>query len=536
MLGGLPLALVQAGAYLRETGTTVADYMEYYKNTWEDLMQSQSRSLLQENGGESVLTIWKMSYEQIKSTDMLAAKLLDLWAFLHRDDVWPELVLTSQANSELLGLVESSSFIRATKLSLTNSIGTLARFSMINRGTSSRSHSIHPVVHTWCLHNLTTPVARNEMLAIAISLVAQMIQVLPEDLTRHTKLRLAAHAKTVGSRMESLTVSTELADNCDQIATFLAGWEKSDEVETLYRQALLGKERHLGPDHLSTLQTVNKLGNLYAGQGKTASAEEMYQRALQGKENTLGPEHTQTLATVNNLGLLYADQGKMAAAEDMYKRALQGYENAFGPDHTSTLVMVNNLGILYRKTAKTAEAEEMYQRALRGKEKACGPEHTSTLYTVINLGNLYADLGKTAAAEEMYQRALKGYEKVWGPEHTSTLDTLDNLGDLYRKQGRQAAAGEMYQRALAGYESMSRTPKVEARVTQIRESLSSVRVDVAASVSEPAGETRLQLTPASTQSTTSNPHLEPTPSIPRKGLRQAVLALRNRSWSLSSTR
>ncbi|KAH9203606.1 hypothetical protein DL95DRAFT_418908 [Leptodontidium sp. 2 PMI_412] len=67
------------------------------------------------------------------------------------------------------------------------------------------------------------------------------------------------------------------------------------------------------------------------------------QASLQGKEKAWGPEHTSTLNTVNNLGLLYADQGKLVEAEQMYQRALQGYEKAWGPDHTSTLDTVNNL-------------------------------------------------------------------------------------------------------------------------------------------------------------------------------------------------
>src|ERR1700741_2582461 len=72
------------------------------------------------------------------------------------------------------------------------------------------------------------------------------------------------------------------------------------------------------------------------------------QRALQGYEKAWGPEHTSTLDTVNNLGNLYANQGKMDEAERMYQRALQGYEKAWGPEHTSTLNTVNNLGILYK--------------------------------------------------------------------------------------------------------------------------------------------------------------------------------------------
>ena len=64
--------------------------------------------------------------------------------------------------------------------------------------------------------------------------------------------------------------------------------------------------------------------------------------ALAGKEKALGPDHTSTLDTVNNLGLLYADQGKLGEAERMCQRALAGNEKALGPDHTSTLDTVNS--------------------------------------------------------------------------------------------------------------------------------------------------------------------------------------------------
>ena len=41
-----------------------------------------------------------------------------------------------------------------------------------------------------------------------------------------------------------------------------------------------------------------------------AEAEQMYQRALEGYEKAWGPEHTSTLDTVNNLGVLYAEPGQ----------------------------------------------------------------------------------------------------------------------------------------------------------------------------------------------------------------------------------
>ncbi|KAH6703052.1 kinesin light chain [Leptodontidium sp. MPI-SDFR-AT-0119] len=123
-------------------------------------------------------------------------------------------------------------------------------------------------------------------------------------------------------------------------------------------------------------------GSLYADQGKLVEAEQMYQRALQGKEKALGPEHTSTLETVNNLGTLYADQGKLVEAEQMYQRALQGYENALGPDNITTYIpalnTIFNLGILFQRQADLTKARTMFLEVLRGYEKVFGLDHAES--------------------------------------------------------------------------------------------------------------------------------------------------------------
>jgi tetratricopeptide (TPR) repeat protein len=83
-----------------------------------------------------------------------------------------------------------------------------------------------------------------------------------------------------------------------------------------------GREHHL-----------HRFRGVFANQGQFNEAEKMYQRALQGYEKAWGPEHTSTLNTVNNLGSLYADLGRLDEAEKMYQRALQGYEKLFGYEH-----------------------------------------------------------------------------------------------------------------------------------------------------------------------------------------------------------
>jgi hypothetical protein len=48
----------------------------------------------------------------------------------------------------------------------------------------------------------------------------------------------------------------------------------------------------------------------------------MFTRALQGKEEVLGPNHVSTLDTVYNLSILCLDQGKLAEAKTMLTWAL----------------------------------------------------------------------------------------------------------------------------------------------------------------------------------------------------------------------
>jgi tetratricopeptide (TPR) repeat protein len=73
---------------------------------------------------------------------------------------------------------------------------------------------------------------------------------------------------------------------------------------------------------------LHNFGDAFARQGRRDEAEKMYQRALRGKEKAWGPEHTSTLDTVNNLAGLYWKLGRLNEAEKMCQRTLQGKEKA----------------------------------------------------------------------------------------------------------------------------------------------------------------------------------------------------------------
>ena len=90
---------------------------------------------------------------------------------------------------------------------------------------------------------------------------------------------------------------------------------------------------------------------LLQAQGKLNEAEPLYRRALEGREKTLGPDHLHTLISVNNLGLLLYTQGKLNEAEPLLRRALEGREK----EKTKKVIYYQGFSVFFRDNLKTGE-------------------------------------------------------------------------------------------------------------------------------------------------------------------------------------
>jgi tetratricopeptide (TPR) repeat protein len=431
------LALTQAGAYIGRTGIDVRTYIEYFDRTWFDLMNKQDRFPLQEYGERSILTTWKISYEQVLRQSDAAAWLLRLWAFFYHGDIWHGLLAAGTGLPKSTATPTRLTEFEGSQLEFSDAMGLLTAYSLAD-SLGGGSYGMHAILHQWS-RSLSSDSEAVSLHFISMCILGNAVP--SQDNEEYWKLdrRLLQHVLHSSDELRVLQTLAEQevppwAMRC--LGDLLGRQAKLDRAEQIYKRALAGTEKALGPNHTSTLDTVNNLGNLYCDQGKLDEAERMYQRALAGYEKALGPHHTSTLDTVGNLGNLYRDQGKLDEAERMYQRALAGKKKALGPHHTSTLATVNNLGLLYRDQGKLDEAERMYQRALAGYEKALGPDHTSTLATVGNLGNLYRDQGKLDEAERMYQRALQGYQRIYEPSHDRVIAAFEKLSLTRSERGK----------------------------------------------------------------------------------------------------
>ena len=84
--------------------------------------------------------------------------------------------------------------------------------------------------------------------------------------------------------------------------------------------------------------TYNNMALVFKKQGDLGQALEHYHKALAIKEKALGPEHPSTLDTVYNMGLLAKKSGDLAAAKPLFVRAANGWVRSLGPTHPHTLM------------------------------------------------------------------------------------------------------------------------------------------------------------------------------------------------------
>ena len=440
-LGGLPLALDQAGAYIEETGCGLASYL--------DLYCKRRAELLKRRGGfspphpESVATTFALSFEKVAGANPAAADLLCFCAFLHPDAI-PEEIFTEGA-AELgpnLGAIAND------PLELNAAFAEILEYSLLHRDADAKTLGIHRLVQGVIQDGLTEEEKR-QWAERAVRAVNGAFPS-PEFANWAQCERLVPQALACASLIEAPALEFKQAGRLlNQAGYYLTRRARFSEAEPPYQRALAIREKVLGPDHPDVAQSLNNLAALYHEQGKHATAEPLYQRALAIREKALGPEHPDVATCLNNLAELYRARGKNAQAEPLYQRALAIHEKVLGPDHPEVAMSLNNLALLYHGQGKYAQAEPLYQRALAITEKALGPEHPNVATCLNNLAGLYHVQGKHAKVELLTQRALAIDEKALGSEHPSLATDLNNLAELHRVQGKYAQAEPLFPRALA---------------------------------------------------------------------------------------
>lgn len=452
VLGGLPLALDQAGAYIEEAGCNLTGYLQRYEQQRLHLLDR--RGDLGQDHPQSVATTLLLSMERVEREQDLAADLLRVCALLHADAIPEEFFLggASALGPTLEPLAHHSSL-------LDQACATLRRFSLVQRHPETRTLSLHRLVQTVRRESMSQQEQATWLKRVSAT-ICTVFPALSHDAWPQCE-RLLPHVSVIVAATADDLADQSLTEVLRKAADYLRDRTRYEQAELFYQRALRLQEHLWGPEHPEVAKTLDGLAVLFFRQGNYEQVEPLYQRALQIWEQTLGPEDPTVARSLYGLARLKLRQGNYIQAESLYWWALRIWEQALGSEHPDIAKVLDGLAILSCHMGKYDQAEWLDQRALQIWEQTLGPEHPLVAYPLLMLGGIASEQGRYEQAEQRYRRCLHIREQALGPDHPEVAYTLQDWALLLSRQGKYEQAEALYRRSLQIWEQALGTEHAE---------------------------------------------------------------------------
>jgi tetratricopeptide (TPR) repeat protein len=384
LLGLLPLALEQAGAYMRETRLSLAGYLDRLRR-FPTMTMTKGRPR-DRDPRDTVATTWQLSLERVRPTPGAVA-LLEVCAFLDPEEIPRELFgrhLDPPA-ADLAVLAEDP-------FALDDAVAALRRLGLVK--ADEQSLTVHRLLQQ-VVGNPLDPATKAARVGVAVRLLDLALpfgghvdpglwpacaQLLPHALAA------TEHAEQIG--VEPLATASLL----ESAASYLHGRARYPDARPLFERALAIREARLGPDHPHTAGSLSGLAAALAAQCDLSGARRLHERALAIREARLGPDHPHTAWSLNNLANVLAAQGDLAGARRLHERALAIREARLGPDHPHTAESLSGLAAALAAQCDLSGARRLHERALAIREARLGPDHPDTAASRRQLAALMSEL------------------------------------------------------------------------------------------------------------------------------------------------
>jgi len=500
-LGGLPLALHLAGAYL---GSPFARWSTFagYREALDGVELPAALTDIEEQGADihaNVQRTWDLSLDALAAEGRPQARplLLVLSCFAPATPI-PAWLLQLPPLAALLASADD----RAERHDLRAGLQGLSRTGLIDVASSGsqagvQAVAVHPVVADANRIRLAASAAaeraavQETVVALLEAATAGLDPARPGDWP--TWRRLRAHMNAVIDLLADvldpavlarlLTVSAvgteallgagrlaaagKLAQASVAAATFLPADDpaamtargylartlvrrgRSADAETIYRELLADRIRVQGEDHLDTLSTRHDLAAALGVRGRFGEAEQLYRRLLGDDDRLRGLDHRETLAARYSLARMIGLQGRYADAEPMFRQVLAARRRVLGAEHPDTLSTEHRLGWLVGRQGRYSEAIDIVNQVLGGRRNVLGDDHPDTLAARGTLAWTVELQGRYADAEQQYRSLLADRERILGASHPDTLIARQEVARMLGLQRRYAEAEQMTRDVLA---------------------------------------------------------------------------------------
>jgi len=441
-LGDLPLAIEQASAWLQETGTPAATYVE--------LLETQATRILALGQPADyplpAVATWNLSFERLQARSPAAVRLLQLCAFFSPGPISMTLLYSDEMIKHLLPFDQSLS----EKFILGRVIRDISRFALVKVDPGSNSMQIHRLVQA---------VIRSQMTEEErIKACHQVHDILVGARPRRGDTDDPDNWSRYNMIWPHLVPSR--AEECGEERTrqLLIDWVrylwKHGEFEQCL--SLAGRLQSLwttqrGPDHPQTLYLRFHVANVLRSQGRFSEARDLDTYVLEKQREVLDPDHPHILMTAGGLAADLRALGEYEQALKLDQETHERFRDLFGEDNPRALAAANNLAVSLRMVGDCVAARRIDAETLARRQEVLGPDHPYTLFSAANLAQDMREDGAFAESVDLLRATYDKYRMVLGDDLLDTLRTAKSLAVSLRKAGEKSAAMSLTQETYERY-------------------------------------------------------------------------------------
>jgi Tetratricopeptide repeat/NB-ARC domain len=376
-LGRLPLALVQAAAYVTQTRTTFEHYAQLITQQMGDVLATTPPS----DYNVPVAITWSMSIAEASAQARGARELLIFWSFLA-----PEQIPRDMASSCAPNLPDPLPEIAANRVRYDLAVAALTHYSLLSAGPSYLL--VHRLVQLTV--RLSLPEAEQRVWAtISVRALSHLFPRNPRDretwgvcaqLTPHV-LVASAHATQLGS-------DEPIGDLLMRAGIYNMARDFLHPAADLLRMAVLDYERTEGADSLEVAVACSELAHVLHCQAKLVEELAVSEREIRIRERLNGTEDPGLVEPLRRLGNAFLELSRLDEATDSYQRALSIVESTCGDDVREALPILSALAWLNYRKGNYRTALRLCQRQLRIDISAGSPDLHTTAFIHHGLGTL----------------------------------------------------------------------------------------------------------------------------------------------------
>ncbi len=432
-LGGLPLALEQAGAYMQASGRGIGEYLALFRERRTELLGRGEPA----GYDKRVTTTWALAFAELGQTGP-AAGLLRLVACCAAEDIPLDLLLQPRPGLDAAGFGAAVAPLLmpllADPLARDEAVEGLRRYSLISAPRDGMV-SVHRLVQDITVAALPADLAADWRRAAA-SVIEAALPHDPED--------PAAWPVFAALLPHTQAALEPTSDGMQKVASHLGFIGNYAAARASHQQILEAREAKLGAEHPRALAARAGLAHWTGQAGEAAAARDQYVALLPVFERVLGAEHPETLTIYDDLANWTGHAGDAAAARDQYPALLPVLERVLGAEHARTLTARGHFANWTGKAGDAVTARDQFAALVPVRERVSGAEHLRTLDACADLANWTGEGGDAAAARDQFAALVPVRERVFGAEHPRTLITRADLAYWTGEAGDPVAARDQY--------------------------------------------------------------------------------------------